>query len=89
MSKIRGLKNILENNLRNADYQQNGQVAKDDFVNILFEATKEYLQASQAMAIVSQYAGSGQSVNYGAFISALSKGSQDDASPHVVNAMRD
>ena len=43
LNKIRGLKSILENNLRNADFQQNGQVAKDDFINIVFESTKEYL----------------------------------------------
>ena len=44
LSKIRGLKNVLENNLRNVDFHQNGQVAKDDFVNIVFDSTKEYLQ---------------------------------------------
>ena len=45
----------LEMNFKNADYAQNGQVTKDDFTNIVFDAAKESLLPAQTMSLVSHF----------------------------------
>jgi len=57
------VKDQLEQHFRSMDYANKGAVAKDDFINCLFEVAKDCLQPAQTMSIVQQFA-TGDEVNY-------------------------
>jgi len=62
----------------------------------MFEVTKSILTPSQIMNVVSAYTASGESnVNYEEFLKILNRAgnmmgeNQDEAGPHLINALRD
>ena len=60
----------LEMNFKNADFGQQGHVAKDDFTNIVFEASKDFLLPAQTLAIVNHFTSFADTVNYIYFLQA-------------------
>jgi hypothetical protein len=79
------------------DYNQQGILRKEDFVNALFAVTKDTLQPAGVLAIVQQYTTSLDTVvNYQDFLKVLERVhlylgdfGQDEAGPHLINAMRE
>lgn len=89
------LRGQLESQFRNLDHNQQGILRKDDFVNILFDVTRNTLQPIQVMSIVQSFVATLETaVNYFEFLKMLDRTkadsfSQDEAGPHLINAMRD
>jgi len=92
------LRGKFENMFRSLDYDQQGVLRKEDFVNSVFEITKHILQPAQILNIVQQLTTSlDDAVNYEEFLRLLDKArmysdgdaSQDGAGPHLVGAMRE
>jgi Ca2+-binding EF-hand superfamily protein len=78
------------------DNNQSGHLRKEDFTNIMFEVTKSILTPSQIMNVVSAYATPNESnVNYEEFMKIVNRAgsmmgeNQDEAGPHLINALRD
>jgi len=73
-------------------------VRKDDFVNALFEITKDILAPNQTMSLISCFvSGLENYVSYDDFFKSMERaqtmmqdfGAQDEVSPNLANAMRD
>ena len=85
----------LDNQFRSLDHNQQGILRKDDFVNILFEVTKGILQPIQVMNIVQSFVSTLETaVNYHEFLKLMDRAkvdgfNQDEAGPHLINAMRE
>ena len=93
------LRQKFENQFRGIDASAQGIIRKDDFVNVLFDISKDFLQPSQILSIVQQLTTSlDDAVNYYEFLKLLDRAkamsisedvSQDGAGPHLINAMRE
>ena len=79
------------------DNHGQGIIRKDDFVNSLFEISKDILSPAQVLSIVQQITTSlDDAVNYQEFLKLFDRArlmsedmSQDGTGPHLINAMRE